>query len=218
VKDADYCRRDTKSPLWIGTFFVNPAVLFRHLGRVSCANGAFCRTHILACLLACFVFTPATLAQKVKVEFDPEADFSSIRQYEWRSHPVFVKHPELKETYATGIQLVLEEGNTQLMKRGFQPADSAPPDIYVTFFLHGQGVTVTTVRADPGYGWYAPPIWITETDNRLDGTLVIDIVDARSSKLLWRAYCGDQIKDMRKRDKNITAAVRKAFERFPPKK
>ena len=193
-------------------------VLSQHRRYVICAERAFSRTYIAAGLFACCILPPAALGQKVKVEFDRDADFSRIRQYEWRPHSVFQKHPELKEIYATGIQLVLEEGNTQLMKRGFQPADSGAPDIYVTFFLHGQGVTVTTVTADPGYGWYAPPIWITETDNRLDGTLVIDIVDARSSKLLWRAYCGDQIKDMRKRDKNITAAVRKAFERFPPKK
>ena len=44
-----------------------------------------------------------------------------------------------------------------------------------------------------------------------------NIVDASTSKLIWRAYCGDQIREMRKRDKKITAAVKKALDRFPPK-
>ena len=48
--------------------------------------------------------------------------------------------------------------------------------------------------------------------------LVIDIVDASISKMIWRAYCGDQIPEMRKRDKKITAVVKKALDRFPPKK
>ena len=45
--------------------------------------------------------------------------------------------------------------------------------------------------------------------------LVLDIVDARSSKLLWRAYCSKNIEDFRNRDKDIRKVVRKALERFP---
>jgi hypothetical protein len=117
----------------------------------------------------------------------------------------------------------MDAGNVQLMKRGFQPADS-DPDVFITFLLHGQTTSrsVTTLSSDPwwgsGYGWYGSAPWTTtEIESYLQGTLVIDIVDARTTKLLWRAYCGDQIRDMRKRDKNITAAVKKALERFPPR-
>ncbi len=133
----------------------------------------------------------------------------------------FREESRLQTTYATGIQLVLQAGNAQLMKRKFQPDDSSP-DIFVTFYLlakGGQRVNTTVETAwNGGYGWYAAPSWtVTEVEHYITGMLVIDIVDAHTSKLLWRAYCGDEIKDMSERDKNINKAVRKALDRFPPK-
>jgi hypothetical protein len=50
------------------------------------------------------------------------------------------------------------------------------------------------------------------------GILVLDVVDAATSKLIWRAYCSDTIRDIANRDKNINATVKKAFDKFPPKK
>jgi len=47
--------------------------------------------------------------------------------------------------------------------------------------------------------------------------LVLDVVDAATSKLIWRPYATDTIRYMRNRDKNIDATVRKALDRFPPK-
>ena len=67
------------------------------------------------------------------------------------------------------------------------------------------------------YGWYGPPTWtVTEIDYYKTGMLVLDIVDAATSKLIWRAYCSDTIRDMRHRDKNVNSVVRKALDRFPP--
>jgi hypothetical protein len=189
---------------------------------VICANSVLARAGVLACVLGYGALIPGAFGQKIKVDFDHDADFSKIRRYQWRTHPVFEKRPELQSTYATGIQLVLEAGNAELMKRGFQP-DDLSPDIFVTFFLLARGATElkTTVQSGwgPGYGWYDAPTWtVTEVENYVRGMLVIDIVDARTSKLVWRAYCGDEVKDMRKRDKNINSAVKKALQQFPPKK
>jgi hypothetical protein len=185
---------------------------------VICAKPALARAGLVGCVL--IVLAPSAFAQKVNVQYDHDADFSHIRRYKWRTHPVFEKNPELQQTYATGIQLVLEAGNAQLMKRGFEP-DDVSPDIFVSFFLLAKDASQlkTTVESGwGGWGWYAAPAWaITEVEYYKEGMLVIDVVDAGTSKLLWRAYCGDQIKDMRNRDKNINSAVRKAFERFPPK-
>jgi hypothetical protein len=167
------------------------------------------------------MLAPSVVAQKVTIDFDKEADFSRVRSYQWRVHPAFEKHPELREQYATGIQLVLEAGNRELMKRGLRPSDG-PPDVFVTFFLAAEDRKELRIITEsvPGawYGWYGQPTWTrTEVDYHKAGMLVLDIVDAASSKLLWRAYCTDTIRDMRKRDENINAAVKKALDRFPPK-
>jgi hypothetical protein len=73
--------------------------------------------YLAVCALGCLLLIPSVLAQKVIIDFDKDADFSHIRRYQWRVHPAFEKSPELREQYATGIQLVLEAGNRQLMRR-----------------------------------------------------------------------------------------------------
>ena len=177
--------------------------------------------HLTVCALGCFLLIPSVLAQKVTIDFDKDADFSQVRRYQWRVHPAFEKHPELREQYATGIQLVLEAGNRQLMKKGLRPSDG-PPDVFVTFFLaaaDNQELRIIT-EAVPGawYGWYGQPTWTRmEVDYYKSGMLVLDIVDAATSKLMWRAYCSDTIRDMRNRDQNVNSAVRKALDGFPPK-
>ena len=85
-------------------------------------------------LLLCSLVSLPLMAQKVMIQYDHEADLANIRSYQWRSHRVFEQHPELKDVYSTGIQLVLEAGNAELIKRGFQPVESEP-DIFVTFFI-----------------------------------------------------------------------------------
>lgn len=177
------------------------------------------RTTLLG-LLVCGLLPRPAPAQKVIVQAEPGVDFSKIRTYQWRSHRVLEKNPELKQIYSTGIQLVLDAGNTELMKRGYQPVEESP-DVYVTFFILAKGVQelkTVDVTAWDGYWWYAAPTWTyTEIEEYVRGMIVIDIVDARTSKLIWRASCGDNVKDFRKRDKNIDKAIHKAFERFPPK-
>lgn len=176
---------------------------------------------ITCSLIAGLLLVPAALAQVVSIDYDQEADFSQVRRYQWRTHPAFEKHPELQETYATGIQLVLTAGNTQLMKKGLRPSDRTP-DVYITFYLAAQdGQKLKTItEAIPGawYGWYGQPVWTrTEVDYYRTGMLVIDVIDAATSKLIWRAYCSDTIRDLRKRDENVNATVKKAFQKFPPK-
>jgi len=170
----------------------------------------------------CLLMAPALLAQKVTIDFDKDADFSRVQTYQWRVHPAFEKNPELRDLYATGIQLVLEAGNRELMKKGLRPAEGSP-DVFVTFILSAEDRkevrTITEFTSGGWYGWYAPPVWTrTEIDYHLAGMIVLDIVDAATSKLMWRAYCTDTIREMRKRDENISSAVKKAIDRYPPKR
>jgi hypothetical protein len=177
--------------------------------------------HLVGYVLGCCLVIPSVFAQKVTIDFDKAADFSHIRTYEWRVHPAFEKNAELQEQYSTGIQLVHDAGNRQLVKRGLRPADG-PPDVFVTFFLSAESNQKlrTIIESVPGawYGWYGQPTWTrTEVDYYTTGMLVLDIVDAATSKLIWRAYCTDTIRDMSNRHENINSAVRKALDRFPPK-
>src|SRR5262245_43407663 len=136
-------------------------------------------------LLAC-----AADAQRVDIESTPGVDFASFKRYSWRVHPVFEKKPELAETYSVGIELVKNAVNQSLMGRGYQSTQQTP-DFFITFLLTGkarQDVDVEIVSDMYGwggwYGWgrmYYPTWQRTVVSNYVEGVLILDFVDAKSS-------------------------------------
>jgi hypothetical protein len=62
------------------------------------------------------------------------------------------------------------------------------------------------------WGAYPQDFWVSEHP---EGTLVIDLVDARTQKLVWRAYCTAQGSGMSD-PAFIQKAVSRALEHFPP--
>lgn len=177
---------------------------------------------VLLCLVFALLAQPGN-AQKVRVDSDRSFDFSKVHRYEWRTHPIFEKHPEIADRYSTAIQLVMNATNQQLMKKGYQPVRHEP-DVFLTFFVTArEGTRTYTDMLGPSgawgwYGWYAPPVWtVTRTEQYLEGTLVMDMVDSRDTQLVWRASATDSIEDFRNRDKNVDSAIKKIFKKFPPK-
>ncbi len=190
--------------------------------RWICDSARSTTLRVLAgCIFGCALLPTVIRAQSVRVDFDPSVDLAAVHTYEWRTHPLFEKRPELKQLYSVAIGLVMGDANEQLMKKHINPVDAAP-DVYLTFFVGSKEVqeTRTDVIDTWGgwYGWYMAPVWtVTTTEKFVEGTLVMDMVDAHTSQLIWRAYCSDTIRDMKDRHKNIDSAVRKAFDHFPPK-
>lgn len=177
----------------------------------------------------CGLFAGSMSAQTVKTQFDKDAKFDQYKRYMWREHPLVAKHPEVRQ-YTVGAQLVQSDVNGILMERGYVPVDDKP-DMFMTFFVTARGgQEVTSVPATSfsagyyawPYSWYAwSPVWFsaweTEVRNYVEGILVLDIVDAKTNQLIWRAIGKDKIDDMKNRHKNIENVVKKALKKFPPK-
>jgi hypothetical protein len=167
-------------------------------------------------------------AQKVKIEYDHDVNFSGYRRYEWKEHPFLAKHPDSQQ-FSIGMGLVQSTANDLLMKRGFQP-DDAQPEFYITQFItahlgqeyHSVPTTAPYPNAYmwPGswYNWSGMYFssWETYVENYIQGILILDIVDAKTNKLLWRAACKDKIDDMKERHKDIEKTVKKALKSYPP--
>lgn len=62
-------------------------------------------------------------------------------------------------------------------------------------------------------GMYTDDFWIREYP---EGTLVIDLVDATTNKLVWRAYVQAEGEGFRSAE-FIQKAVARAFEKYPPR-
>lgn len=168
-------------------------------------------------------------AQKVIIEYDHTVDFSAYRKYDWKEHPFLKTHPESKQ-FTVGAQLVQSNVNDILMNRGFEPVDGTLPEFYITYFITarmGQEThSVLAPGAYPGYMWPGSwytwnaawfPAWDTYVENYVEGILLLDVVDAKTNMLLWRAACKAKIDEMRERHKEIEDAVKKALKDFPPK-
>lgn len=170
----------------------------------------------------------SAFAQKVKVEYDHEVDCSKLRKYDWKEHPFLKTHPE-SARFTVGADLVRSDANEILMKRGYQPVD-VDPEFHITQFITartGQDIHSVPVSASPNaymfpgswYTWSGAwfTAWDTVVENYLEGILLLDIVDAKTNKLLWRAACKEKIEDMSERHKDIEDVVKKALKSFPPK-
>jgi hypothetical protein len=111
-----------------------------------------------------------------------------------------------KELQAKGWQRVDSGGDVALAAVGATKNQQE----YQTFY-NGLG---------PGWGWggFGNTAATTTVQNYRVGTVVIDMYDARTKRLLWRGVASDTLSDKpEKNQKKLEKAVSKMFDKFPPK-
>jgi hypothetical protein len=161
----------------------------------------------LAVLLGC----APTL--QVRMDFDHAATFNRYRSFQMGEGKVIEKGAPSENTIVKDrVEGALRDG---LLSRGLKQVPDAA-DLIARFAVGAR--TVKDLEA-VGYPWgvgmwgaYPTDFWVTEYP---EGTLVIDLVDARTQKLVWRAYCvaqGTGLADAA----FIQKAVTKALAKFPP--
>ena len=163
----------------------------------------------------------------VDTNYDPAAvqRINDFHTYAWLMHP--------QQTTDTRINNAITDAQVtgavdrDLQSRGYQKVDASEnPD----FLIGWQGAINTRLSAETvdsywGYPW--DPFWgsyygPSETYVRQYdvGTLIVDVVDAREKKLVWRgtaqANLGDSPSAQANGDK-VNKGVEKMMEKFPPK-
>ena len=113
--------------------------------------------------------------------------------------------------------------NAALTEKGLTPVESGGDIAIVAMEMTKNQQTLNTFYDGFGGGWG----WrrfgggfgdaTTTTENYKVGTLVVDLFDANTKKLIWRGSSSDTLSD--KSDKNIKELdkdVKKMFDHFPP--
>ena len=101
-------------------------------------------------------------------------------------------------------------------QRGYQPVESSP-DFYVAYYA-GTGTVVDTRVAQSQYHVDGKKI-STETYEYPAGTIVVDVVDARSDSLAWRGTGIARIPDNPDEySRAIRATISQIVAQFPPPK
>jgi hypothetical protein len=158
-----------------------------------------------------------TFAQDVSTDWDRAFDFKTLKTF------------AVKIGTSWGNQLsenrVVTAVETELTKRGWTKAEMDSADAVV--MLHGATEqkkdinTFYTGYSGWGYGgWYGgggmSSAHTTVSEYKV-GTLVTDIFDAKTKKLVFRGVAQDEISSKpEKNEKKIKKATEKMFKKFPP--
>jgi len=175
---------------------------------------------------------PATaFAQKVTYDFGT-ADFSGLKTFAFKESPV---ENETEATTAYDSPLVEERTRnaiaTQLQLRGMR-RDDENPDMYVTtrrtFKTEYEVYAPSSWGLGYGYGWgygpyytgwgpwYGGGSWYTE--ERIMGTLIVDLQNARTGQLIWRGMAERHVHPMGSashRTRRVNEEVTKMFRKLP---
>ena len=160
---------------------------------------------ILLSVLSVVLLPLTASAQDVTVDWDKGADFSEYETFVWREGtPVPNDLSDHRITSAVENELGI---------KGYW-LNEEEPDLYLVYYASAKE-EVDLGGAGYRQTWTSPGT--IKVDKYLAGTLVLDILDAKKGRLLWRGIARGTVSPTpRKNQTIIHKAVTKLLEGFPP--
>lgn len=167
----------------------------------------------LLTLATLLVLTPAFAAQ-VYTDSDPDVDLTKFRTYVWK-----VKTPAARADVQVWLVAAIDR---ELQAKGMQRVEEADADLHLVTVAYAQieaGIRGNYVQPQT---WYVGFVTAYATDTTT-GNLLVDFIDPRTERPVWRAVAKDAITDKgqtpQKMDKTIQKKIdkiaRKMFRDFP---
>jgi hypothetical protein len=174
------------------------------------------RERLFFVLLLILIGTASVRAQKVNVGADPSVDLTRYKTYAWAkgasSNPI-------------AHQIVVSSVDSQLAAKGLRKVETDPELTIVAFGSSMSDVHVSNPSWAPSLNSIATGVAVgSQSWLVTKGTLVIDLLDAKTNNSVWRGTAtdtlesgptGDKVKDAKTIEKPIKSAVKKMFKRFP---
>ena len=160
----------------------------------------------------------------VRTDADPTADFSSYRTWDFYQ-PIAMEANGYTSHTTEQIRAAVAR---EMEARGYVH-DATAPDLKVNFqgLVQDKTDVYTLPRTDWQYfysyranSYVAVPVWYDETQvsRYREGTLTVDLVDARANRLLWTGSAIGRIPAKQSPEKRAVAveqAVAAVFARYP---
>ena len=173
-------------------------------------------------VLALAVAISACSSVKIQTQWDKAANFKGYRTYSWITLPPgpeqapAARDPRVREAAIQSVDSALAaKGLTRV-------APDQSPDLFVA--VHGwatsyidvtsYGYTYAAVPYAYGPMYMAAPVGVDVREYR-DGTLLIDLVDAATHKLVWRGAATDTFSPGAEAE-TISNAIKKTLAYYPP--
>ena len=180
--------------------------------------------HILSlatAILSVFAITACATHMTVSSHVEHGLDLSRYQTFNWgpadalpTGDPRLDKNPFFKDR----LQGAVEKG---LRARGFElTAIDAPADLLVHYHANiAKRINVNHVEG--AYGYCSQAVCPPEVEEYEAGTLVLDIIDAHTNRLIWRGWAQNSVEDLlndpERMANAINAAVERMLLRLPPK-
>jgi len=154
-----------------------------------------------------------SFAQQVKTDYDHNPNFSQYKTYSWQK--VQTKDPLLVDRIKSAV-------NSALAAKGWKEVPVGGDVAVFAIEMTRNQQTLDTFydgfgggRRWGGFGGFGDATTTVETYKV--GTLVIDLFDGKTEKLIWRSSSSDTLSDNAdKNTKNLDKGVNKMFQHFPP--
>jgi hypothetical protein len=150
---------------------------------------------------------------RVNSDYDKKANFESYKTYAYSKNAI-----DKVEISDLDKKRILRSIDEALAAKGFIKSET--PDLLISIF------TKETERIDiynnNGFGWGWNPWWgmgmnYTNVSRIPEGTLFIDLIDAKTKELVWQGEGNGYLtKDTEKKDARIKEFVDKILAQYPP--
>jgi hypothetical protein len=157
------------------------------------------------------------LLAKVNTDYDHAADWSRYHSFSWIK--VQAEDPLWNDRISAAV-------NSELAAKGWQMVPSGG-DASVSAYgsTHNQKTLQTWYDGfGGGWGWRrgwiggGPDLATTTVENTAVGTLMVDIFDTQTKKLIWRGSSSDTLSGKpEKNEEKLRKSVADMFKNFPPK-
>lgn len=170
-----------------------------------------------------------SLQAQVHVDYNRKIDFSKYKTFRFEPGKV-IRRLGVRDTNTTFLDQYIDDAVTQdLVSKGLSPATTGHADLVITYLAGArEKQEVQNYMMNSGFypysgfygygmgGWWGPGwnnFWVRRYE---EGTVILDVYDARQAQLVWRAYAVSSINNFNEK-KFVDREVHKSFKHFPPR-
>lgn len=151
---------------------------------------------------------------QVKSDYSATANFSDYKTYLFRTDDLKLNDLDKDR--------VLNELSKQVQAKGL--TSSQTPDLIINVKASHKKIQDIQTSYGAGFGWGRPygfgfGVGNTWTNNYNSGTIVVDMIDAKTQKLIWQGSgSGISVDSPRSKQKQIPEIVAEIMKNYPPQK
>jgi uncharacterized protein DUF4136 len=156
------------------------------------------------------VLAAVSFAQDVKSDYDHSATFGQYKTFSWEK--VQTKDPLMVDRIKDAVNSAISAKGWTLVPSG------GDVEVFAIETTQNQQTLDTFYNGfGGGRRWGGFGDATTTVDTYKVGTLVVDLFDAKTEKLIWRSSSSDTLSsNADKNTKNLDKGVNKMFQHFPP--